>query len=76
MILTADIYAAGGRELLGKADLEIWCGDAFCDSCGDCLACYVGDPCGYDGGFHFFVVYEEDLAEYFGVELTRPEPRP
>lgn len=53
MILTADIYAAGGRELLGKADLEIWCGDAFCDSCGDCLACYVGDPCGYDGGFLF-----------------------
>jgi hypothetical protein len=25
------------------------CGEDFCESCGDCLTCYSGDPC-YDGG--------------------------
>ncbi len=27
------------------------CGQTFCERCGDCLACYGGDPC-YDGAFH------------------------
>ena len=41
------------------------CGKDFCDTCGDCLYCYVGDPC-YDGseekGAHYWVSYI-DLEE-------------
>lgn len=31
----------------------VYCGDAFCDLCGDCIACYGDDPC-YDGGTHAY----------------------
>lgn len=66
IILTASIYDDDGVRLLGKAKLEIFCGDAFCDSCGDCLSCYIGDPCGNEGGDHFFVIYACDLSDWFG----------
>jgi hypothetical protein len=71
MIATAHIYAEGGRERLGLAQLEIACGEAFCDSCGDCIYCYGGEEwC--PGGSHWWVLYEEDIAAWFGVELTPP----
>jgi hypothetical protein len=45
-------------------DAEPECGEDFCDQCGDCLACYSGDPC-YDGGDgHTWVVYAEDVAAF------------
>jgi hypothetical protein len=28
-----------------EEDREPECGVDFCDSCGDCLHCYGGDPC-------------------------------
>jgi len=27
----------------------IFCGGVWCEICGDCLACYGGDPCADDG---------------------------
>jgi hypothetical protein len=38
------------------------CGEDFCDLCGDCLACYSGDPCP-EGG-HSWVVYAEDVEAF------------
>jgi len=38
------------------------CGEDFCDSCGDCLACYGGDWCP-EGG-HTWVVYAEDATAF------------
>lgn len=35
------------------------CGEDFCDQCGDCLACYLEDPCP-GGGAHMWVIYEGD----------------
>lgn len=38
------------------------CGEHFCDSCGDCMACYSDDSC-IDGGYHIcFVEVDEDAA--------------
>ena len=39
------------------------CGD-FCDTCGDCLACY-GEAAGRDceAGLHRWVIYNDRLAE-------------
>ena len=71
MRFTASIFANDGRTLLGTAELEISCSTAFCDTCGDCLVCQGEDACARDGG-HSFVVYEDDLPQWFG-EL---EPRP
>ena len=73
LLLEADVYAAGGRERLGTVTLEAGCGEAFCDACGDCLYCYGGDD-GCPIGSHWWVIYEEDLAAWFGVELTRRRP--
>lgn len=68
----ASVYASGGTEYLGPVLVNIGCADAFCDSCGDCLYCYGGDPCygggngtGVEGG-HYFTIYEDDLPEWFG----------
>ena len=35
------------------------CGKDFCDTCGDCLHCYEGDPCftGRDRGKHIWLIY-------------------
>lgn len=34
------------------------CGQDFCDTCGDCLACYNEDGCGgHDGKDHLWVEY-------------------
>ena len=35
------------------------CGKDFCDSCGDCLNCYFGDPCVHNkSGKHRWVIYQ------------------
>ena len=64
---TASVYGDGGG-MLGTVELDVECGQAFCDSCGDCLYCYGGDPCGNDDepGGHSFVIYEFLLPAWFG----------
>ena len=44
---------------IGKIIADPECGKDFCDSCGDCLDCYGGDPCWDAGesGDHFWVRY-------------------
>ncbi|MFA5152842.1 MAG: hypothetical protein WC554_09805 [Clostridia bacterium] len=44
-------------------EAEPECGKDFCDTCGDCLHCYGGDPClhwkeGDEDWGHQWVVYE------------------
>lgn len=73
MRLTASIFGDHGLNLLGTAELDVSCGDAFCDTCGDCLSCYIDDPCrDGDASSHYFVVYEEDLPAWFGEFASRP----
>ena len=40
------------------------CGHDFCALCGECLACYSGDPC-TDGttGEHTWVIYLDETQE-------------
>lgn len=54
------------------------CGEDFCDTCGDCLACYGGDPC---YGFHddpeaghSWVVYAEDVEAFRARHPANPHP--
>ena len=43
----------------GSEEAEPECGEDFCDSCGDCLHCYGGDPClESSDGEHFWVAYD------------------
>ena len=62
----ASVYADGGVELLGTVELDIECGQAFCDTCGDCLVCFGADPCMGVASGHYFVIYEWDLPAWFG----------
>lgn len=44
-------------------EAEPECGRDFCDSCGDCLACYGGDPCfgsSLEGDHAWFVYKDRD----------------
>lgn len=52
------VFDKQGMECLREEEAEPVCGEDFCDSCGDCLACYWEDSC--RGGEHFWVVYGED----------------
>jgi hypothetical protein len=49
------LYAADFRTLIRKERRIPVCGKAFCDACGDCLACYGQD------GPHWWIAYEDDL---------------
>lgn len=44
-MLTVEVYDRPGGHLLRKEKREPVCGEDFCDSCGDCLACHWGDWC-------------------------------
>ena len=48
-----------GRILIREENAEPVCGKDFCDDCGDCLACYIEDPC-YDGSVHRWVEYDKN----------------
>ena len=65
--LVASVFAFDGRELLGTVEVDIKCGQAYCDTCGDCLYCYGEDDCLPGGGSHYFVIYEWDLGSWFGL---------
>lgn len=52
------IYDQNGHQEIAVEKAEPQCGEDFCDSCGDCLFCYGGDPCyTNDDGPHFWVEY-------------------
>lgn len=58
--VTKEIWDSEGKKLLRVEEAEPECGVAFCDACGDCLACYGSDPCFRSAdGEHRWVVYEE-----------------
>lgn len=49
------------------------CGVTFCESCGDCLACYNGDGCGGEDHAHSWpddpADYDEELYEQREAKL-------
>jgi len=46
------------------------CGEDFCDSCGDCLACYDHGCPSNDWGGHRWVIYCRERWESLGIKLT------
>lgn len=50
------IYDRRGINLLLVEDDTPICGEDFCETCGDCLSCYGGEPC-LDDGQHYWVQY-------------------
>lgn len=60
------IYTHDGSRRVRVEEHTPVCGEDFCDTCGDCLSCYGGDPC-YDGlherDEHFWVVYLDENGE-------------
>ncbi len=52
------------KELIRTEDSQPSCGEDCCSGCGDCLDCYIEDPC-YDNdmGSHTWVVYEEPAKQ-------------
>lgn len=60
------VYDKTGLTLLREEEATPECGD-YCDACGDCLHCYIGDNC-YSGNHvykaHFWVIYlDEEESE-------------
>jgi len=59
-----EVWDYEGKKLLRVEEAEPECGKDFCDTCGDCLACYGFDYCFEstitDGG-HCWVVYENKI---------------
>ena len=53
------IYDHNGNVLLAEVEADPHCGEAYCDRCGDCLACSGGDSCIDGYGDHFWVQYEK-----------------
>lgn len=47
-----------GVKFLRWEEAEPVCGKDFCDTCGECLHCYVSDPC-KEGREHSWVEYVE-----------------
>lgn len=56
-----EVYDSTGMHLLRTEDAEPVCGQDFCDTCGECLACYGADPC-YGYGEHRWAVYDAKRA--------------
>ena len=60
------VYDSTGTKLLRIEEATPVCGEDFCDGCGDCLHCFVGDLCCPDGiteREHVWVVYEDEANE-------------
>lgn len=62
--MSASLYNGTGNDYLGTINnVSPICGVDFCDSCGDCLACYDSDPCPTRDN-HQWVVYEDELTQF------------
>ncbi len=55
--MTRYVFSERGDVLIRKEKAVPRCGKDFCDTCGDCLACYGGDKC-FEKPFHYWVTYE------------------
>ncbi len=44
-------------KIIGNEKAIPICGEDFCDDCGDCLICYIEDPC--SGGSHRWIRYQK-----------------
>lgn len=43
--------------------MKIFCGETVCEACGDCLACYAGNPCHETkSGYHVWPSEEVRLS--------------
>lgn len=66
----------GDRRLGYIKGAEAVCGKDFCDGCGDCLHCYMGEWCP-DGGDHQWIVYHNHLPQFLerhpGAEVVYTE---
>lgn len=61
--VAAYIIGEDGLSTTVMADPQ--CGQDFCDDCGDCLSCYLDDPCySNDGDEHNWVVYQDKLSKW------------
>lgn len=73
------IYSYNGIEFIESVEAEPICGVDFCDSCGDCLSCYGGDPCCKNEDRNHRWIEYQDAAQH-GVQPTAPqssdEPKP
>lgn len=57
------VFDASGIRLLRTEERTPACGEDFCDTCGDCLACCMEDPCcGSADGEHLWVRYEAETC--------------
>jgi hypothetical protein len=69
------VYDGVSGRLLHTEEREPVCGENFCDTCGDCLACYGSDPCCPDGenrDSHYWVEYQETSAA-IGIAVAGQE---
>ena len=60
--LTVGIAAVSQAGSSPAPPTVIVCGEAFCEECGDCLACYGDSPCA-DGGEHYWPLRAENEEE-------------
>jgi len=54
------LIADSKGSIIGSEEAEPICGEDFCETCGECLWCYVGEPCYPDKGNHMWVRYLND----------------
>jgi len=57
--MEVEFFDRSGKVLLRTATAEPICGEAFCDACGDCLACYGDEECSRSEGKHRWIEYED-----------------
>jgi hypothetical protein len=57
--MKCSVFNETGDNLLRIEQRQPVCGEDFCDHCGDCLACFGGEPCGVENATHVWVVYED-----------------
>lgn len=57
--MTGRLFNFDGDRFIERFEGEPECGEDFCDQCGDCLACYGGDPCEDGESGHNWIRYAE-----------------
>lgn len=64
----AHVYNTDLKTFVATLDVEPVCGEHFCDHCGDCLACYGGDPCYHSGedvgATHVWILYLHEMHSW------------
>jgi len=60
--MTKEIWNEEGTQFIRSEEAIPICGVDFCDTCGDCLACFADSMC-FEGGSHRWVQYGENEEE-------------